>query len=125
MIILLALVALGISTLGGVLYVLGQLLPALRTAEREGRTSNIHYYELAAAPIFVAGQAVAFVFLWLRRPDFLWWLIPPALYLSLIGLLCWWRLGRREMLALDFGRGVTLLGLGVLAWFQLEVTVPA
>lgn len=120
MIIPLTLLALGISALGGVLYVFGRLVPELRLAEREERVSTLHYYELAAAPIFVVAQAIAFVFLWNARPDFLWWLLPPASYLCLIGLLCWWRLGRRDMIALDVGRGAALLGLGVLAWFQLQ-----
>ena len=64
-------------------------------------------------------QGIAAVLLWLGDPTFLSWILPPAAYLTLIGLLCWWRFGRRDMLALDTGRGAILLVLSLLAWSQM------
>ncbi len=115
-----ALVAISLSFAMGIAYVLLGLIPQLRTAERDDRVSYSHYYELAAAPIFVIAQGVSALLLWRGDPMFLCWILPPSTYLFLIGLLCWFRFGRRDMLALDTGRGVLLLALSLLAWLQLS-----
>ena len=97
-----------------------RLVPQLRAAERTERASYPHYYELAAAPIFVVSQGIAALLLWQGSTTFVHWILPPATYLLLIGLLCWFRFGRRDMLVLDTGRGVVLVVLSLLAWSQLS-----
>ena len=115
-----ALIAILLSFLIGIAYVSLGLIPQLRSAERNEEASYPHYYELAAAPIFVLAQGIAAVLLWRGDPTFLHWILPPATYLSLIGLLCWSRFGRRDMLALDTGRGMVLVLLSLLAWSELQ-----
>ena len=120
-----ALIAILVSFLGGVAYVVLELVPQLRSAEGKGAVSYAHYYELAAAPIFVIAQGIAALFLWRGDPAFLFWILPPAAYLSLIGVICWYRFGRRDMLALDTCRGLVLVLLSFLAWSQLLVDAVA
>lgn len=115
-----AAIAIALSFLMGILYVSLALVPQLRSAEGDERASYAHYYEVAAAPIFVAAQGIAALLLWRGDPAFLSWILPPSVYLTAIGLLCWWRFGRRDMLALDTGRGALLVVLSLLAWLQLR-----
>ena len=115
-----ALFTISLSFVMGIAYVSLGLAPQLRAAERKNQVSYPHYYELAAAPIFVVSQGISALLLWRGDPAFLYWILPPATYLLLIGLLCWFRFGRRDMLALDTGRGALLLGVSLLAWSQLS-----
>ena len=114
-----ALLAISLSFVMGVAYVSLGLAPQLRSAEQNDRVTYPHYYELAAAPIFVISQGISALLLWRGDPMFLCWILPPSTYLFLIGLLCWFRFGRRDMLVLDTGRGVLLLAASLLAWSRL------
>ncbi len=120
MVLIVTLVAISLSFLMGIAYLALGLAPQLRAAERSGQASYPHYYELASAPIFVLSQGIATVLLWQEDPAFLYWILPPAFYLLSIGLLCWHRFGRKDMLGLDTGRGLVLIGLSFLAWSQLS-----
>jgi len=82
---------------------------------------SIHFfYGVSAGSVFLVAQAAGLWDLWKRRPEFIRWIVPPALYLLVIGLVGFFRFGNVLPLAADSGRGVLLLAFSFAALAQLR-----
>lgn len=102
-----------ISILMGLNYL---LLEAPAYPER-----SIHFfYGVSAGAVFLVAQVAGLVDLWKRRPAFIRWIVPPALYLLAIGLVGYFKFGNVLPLAADSGRGVLLLAFSFAAFAELR-----
>src|SRR5262245_6976839 len=92
------------------------LLEAPAATER-----SIHfYYGVSAGVVILVCQVAAIVDLWKGDPAFIRWIIAPALYLLLIGLVGGFKFGNMLPLATDSGRAVVLLAVSFAALAQLR-----
>jgi hypothetical protein len=82
---------------------------------------SIHFfYGVSAGSVFLVAQVAGLVDLWKRRPGFIRWIVPPALYLLAIGPISFFGFGRALPLATDTGRAVLLLAFSAAAHAELR-----
>jgi len=94
--------------------------PALLEASERSQSVAFEVAHLMAASSFAVLQVVAVISVLRRKPSFLAWLTPAAVYLFAIGIGAWLRAGEVLALGLDSARGMVLLGVGIWHWRELR-----
>jgi len=112
------------SLLIGLDYLVFQAPATISRAAGSGALSIHMYYSLTAGTVFLICQAAGVIELSNGEPGFIRWIVPPVIYLLVIGVVASAMFGNGPQLVVDSVRAAVLLGFSVPSFTRLRRRAP-